>query len=329
MKAGRLLAVERFEVVDLDPPTPGHGEVVLRVAAAGICGTDRHLLRGEFPCRPPVTLGHELSGEVVALGEGVTGLAAGDPVSCDPNIACGACRPCLRGRVNLCERLVAVGVHRDGGFAEFVAVPAHRLLPLPPGLALRDAALAEPLACCLHAFDIAAPIAGERALVLGGGVIGLLCAQLALLAGAETLVATRSPARRRLAEGLGAATAASAAEAHAIWPGGADLVLECAGVAETAREAPLCAARGGRVILFGVLPRGEIVAFEPFDLLFREVDLRAAFLNPFTQGRALELLAAGRVRAGPLVTREAGREELPRLLSEAPGPAEVKTLVTD
>ncbi|MBP1804333.1 zinc-dependent alcohol dehydrogenase family protein [Rubellimicrobium aerolatum] len=328
MQAGRLIEVGQFEVMEVPEPVPAPGEVLVRVAAAGICGTDRHLLRGEFLGTPPVVLGHEFSGVVEALGEGVTGLQVGDRVACDPNIACGACPSCLRGRINLCERLVAVGVNRDGGFAELCAFPAHRAVPLPAGLGLREAALSEPLACCLHALDIAAPRPGERAIILGGGVIGLLCLQLCRLAGAEVLLVTRSPDRRRIAEGLGARTVALAEEARGVWPRGADLVLECAGVAETVAESPRLAARGGRVVIVGVLARGETVAIEPFDLLVREVDLRMAFVNPFTQGRAVQLLASGAIEADPLITREVGREELPGLLAARPGPSEVKVLVT-
>ncbi len=328
MQAGVLREVGRFEVGSVPDPQAGSGEVLIRVAAAGLCGTDRHLLRGEYMGRPPVILGHEFSGVVEAVGPDVTDLRPGDRVACDPNIACGGCPSCLRGRINLCENLVAVGVHRDGGFAELAAIPAHRALRLPEGLSLRDAALSEPLACCLHALDIGAPRPGDRVTILGGGVIGLLCLQLARLAGAEVTLVTRSPNRRRLAEDLGARAVATAQEASRALPRGAELVLECAGVAETVAEAPRLAARGGRVVVLGVLPRGEMVAIEPFDLLVREVDLRMAFVNPFTQSRALDLLASGAVRAAPLVTREAGREELPALLAANPGPAEVKVLVT-
>lgn len=328
MQAGKLLEVGDFRVIELPDPEPAPGEVLVRVAAAGVCGTDRHLLKGEFLGRPPVILGHEFSGTVEAVGEGVTTHKVGDRVACDPNIACGACPSCLNGRINLCENLVAVGVHRDGGFATFSTFPAHRALPLPKGLSLRDAALSEPLACCLHALDIGAPRPGERVTILGGGVIGLLCLQLARLAGAEALLVTRSPHRRRIAEEIGATTVGAAEEAAEVFPRGADLVLECAGVAETVAEAPRLAARGGRVVIVGVLARGETVPIEPFDLLVREVDLRMAFVNPFTQTRALALLAGGAIKAAPLVTREVGREELPAILAEKPGPAEVKVLVT-
>lgn len=328
MQAGKLLKVGRFEVLEVPDPVAGLGEVIIRVAAAGVCGTDRHLLLGEFTGRPPVILGHEFSGTVEAVGDGVTSHAFGDRVACDPNIACGACPPCRMGRINLCENLVAIGVHRDGGFAELCAFPAHRALKLPNGLSLRDAALSEPLACCLHALDIGAPKPGERVTILGGGVIGLLCLQLARLAGADVLMVTRSPQRRRIAEEFGALSVATPEEAASVFARGADLVLECAGVGDTVRQAPSLAARGGRVVIVGVLARGETVPIEPFDLLVREVDLRMAFVNPFTQGRAIELLASGAVKVAPLVTTEVGRTELPAILSSSPGPAEVKVLVT-
>ncbi|WP_210529819.1 alcohol dehydrogenase catalytic domain-containing protein [Rubellimicrobium arenae] len=329
MHAARLIDIGRMEVGGIPDPQPARGEVVVKVAAAGVCGTDRHILKGEFPSKPPVVLGHEFSGTVVAVGEGVTTHKVGDFVACDPNIACGSCPSCLLGRINLCENLVAVGIHRDGGFAEYSSIPAHRAVPLPAGLSLQAAAFSEPLACCVHALDIAAIRPGERAIIIGGGVIGLLCLQLARLAGAETMLITRSPDRRRIGETVGASlTAATPEEARSAWPRGADVVLECAGVAETMAEAPRLAARGGRVVIVGVLAKGEMVAFEPFDMLTREVDLRVAFVNPFTQSRALQLLASGAVQTRPLVTREVGRDELPAILAAKPGPTEVKVLVT-
>lgn len=329
MQAARFIEVGRMDVGGIPDPEPARGEVLVKVEAAGICGTDRHILKGEFPSRPPVVLGHEFAGTVIAIGEGVTTHKMGDLVACDPNIACGVCPSCLLGRVNLCENLVAVGVHRDGGFAEFSAFPAHRAIPLPAGLGLREAAFSEPLACCIHALDIAAIRPGERAIVIGGGVIGLLCVQLARLAGAEVMLLTRSSERRRIGESVGASlTVATPEEAKSAWPRGADVVLECAGVGQTVAEAPRLASRGGRVVIVGVLAQGETVPIEPFDLLVREVDLRVAFVNPFTQSRALQLLASGAIQTSRLVTREVGRAEIPAILASKPGPAEVKVLVS-
>mgnify|MGYP002785568752 CR=1 FL=1 len=327
MRAVRLQAVGEIRLAEVEAPLPGPGEVLVRVLAAGICGTDRHLFKGEFPCDPPVTLGHEFSGEVIARGDGAD-LATGTRIACDPNIACGSCDHCLRGRVNLCIRNVAIGIHRDGGLAEFATLPAHRALPVGD-LDPRHAAFAEPLACTLHGVDLGTPVPGERVLVIGGGVIGLLAVQLARNAGAEVTLLTRHPAKRALALRLGARhTAATETEARAALGAGADLVLECAGVAETVALSPRLARSGGRVVVLGVMPKGETVAIEPFDLLFREIALLHSFINPFTQGRAIGMLRSGAVDVAPLVSRVIALEDAPRAIAEPALPGEIKVLVS-
>jgi L-iditol 2-dehydrogenase len=326
MRAVRLQAAGRIEEVEVPTPSPARGEVLVRVLAAGICGTDRHLFKGEFPCRPPVTLGHEFCGEVVACGEGVR-MPPGTRIACDPNIACGTCDQCLRGRVNLCARNIAIGIHRDGGFADFATLPAHRALEVGD-LNPFHAAFAEPLACTLHGMDIGAPVPGETVIVLGGGVIGLLAVQLARNAGAEVVLVTRHAKKRALAKRLGAmATAATEAEALGYVPRGADLTLECAGVVETVEMAPRLTRAGGRIVILGVLPKGEKVWIEPFDLLFREVQLLHSFINPFTQGRAVAMLRRGQIDVAPLISRTIPLSEAPRAIAEAALPGEVKVLV--
>jgi L-iditol 2-dehydrogenase len=327
MRAVRLRAVGDIGLEDIDQPRPGPGEVLVRIHAAGICGTDRHLFKGEFPCQPPVTLGHEFCGEVIARGPGVA-LELGARIACDPNIACGTCAACLRGRVNLCARNVAIGIHRDGGFADCAVIPAHRALPVGD-LPATQAAFAEPLACTLHGLDLGAPVPGERVLVLGGGVIGLLAVALARNAGAEVTLLTRHPGKRDLALAMGArATAAAEGEARALLPGGADLVVECAGVADTVEMAPRLTRSGGRIVVLGVLPQGETVRIEPFDLLFREIQLLHSFLNPFTQGRAVGMLARAEVNLAPLISRVIPLEAAAQAIAEPPHPGEVKVLVT-
>lgn len=327
MRAVRLLSPGELRCVEVAVPEPGPGEVLVKVAAAGICGTDRHLYLGEFPSEPPVTLGHEFAGTIEAVGAGVD-LAPGAPVACDPNTWCGTCDACSRGRVNLCARNVATGIHRDGGFAEYAVFPAWKAVPLPAGLEITHGAFAEPLACTLHGVDVGAPRPGERVLVLGGGVIGLLAVQLARLAGAETMLLTRSEEKRALGARLGAAaTAATPEEARAIWPQGADLVLECAGVAATVKAAPTLARAGGRVVVLGVLAKGATVPIEPFDLLFREIRLDFAFINPFTTTRAAAHIASGAVEVAPLVSRTISLAEAPEVISNPARPGEVKVLI--
>jgi L-iditol 2-dehydrogenase len=327
MLATRLFALNDIRTVEVPIPKPAPGEVLVKVEACGICGTDRHLLHGTFPSKPPLTLGHEFSGIVVDVGAGVT-LAPGTRVACDPNTWCGQCENCLRGRVNLCLNNVATGIHRDGGFAEYCAYPAHKAHPLPLTLDPLHGAFCEPLACTIHGIDMGAPKAGERVMILGGGVIGMLALQLCLQAGAEVMMVTRQADKRALAAGLGAqATAATEDAARDLWPRGADLVVECAGVADTVEMAPRLTRSGGRVVILGVLAAGETVRIEPFDLLFREVQLLSSFINPFTQARAAEMIATGRIDVAPLVSRTLPLAEAAEAIIQPARPGEIRAIV--
>lgn len=334
MKAIRLEAIGKLFCRDVEMPVPGPDELLVRVEASGICGTDRHLFHGEFPCKPPVTLGHEFSGIIEAMGSAVSGFALGQRVTGDPNIACGRCPRCHEGRVNLCQHLQAIGIHRDGGLADYVVVPQKQAFLLSANLDPHHGAFCEPLACCIHGIDVAEMRAGSSVLVLGGGVIGLLTVQLARLAGATSVIlATRNKLKRDLAISLGATAAIDPsasdlqAEVSRLTGGGADVVMECAGVPETVEQAPRLARPGGRVVIVGVLAQGTKVAYEPFDLLFREIDIRTSFLNPFTHARAADLIANGNIKIEPLISRRIGIDEAPSVIANPPGPGEVKVLV--
>ncbi|MEM1428065.1 MAG: alcohol dehydrogenase catalytic domain-containing protein [Pseudomonadota bacterium] len=326
MMATRLFDVGDLRTVDVPEPQPGPGDIVVQVEAAGICGTDRHLFLGEFPSVPGTTLGHEFSGRVVEAG--ASGLAVGTRVTCDPNTWCGACAQCARGRVNLCQNNVATGIGRDGGFAEYCAFPAHKAHVLSQDLDPRFGAFCEPLACTLHGVDLGNLRPGERVLVIGGGVIGLLAVQLASIAGGDVTLLTRSAAKQGLGLSLGAhAVAGSEEEARDHWPDGADLVLECAGVAETVAMSPRLTRTGGRVVVLGVLPRGALVPIEPFDLLFREIQVHFSFLNPFTHARASHMIDSGEVHVAPLITRQISLAEAPEVISQAAPQGEVRAIV--
>jgi 2-desacetyl-2-hydroxyethyl bacteriochlorophyllide A dehydrogenase len=337
MKAMRLEATGRLFTREVEKPTPGPDELLVKVEACGVCGTDRHLFKGEFPCTPPVTLGHEFSGIVEELGAGVAGFAIGDRITGDPNIACGRCSQCVRGRVNLCRNLKAIGIHRDGGFADYVIVPQKQAFLLPSDLDPLHGAFCEPLACCLHGIDLADIRTGGSVVVLGGGVIGLLTVQLARLAGATTVIlVTRQASRRSLAEGLGATASVDPAAGDVIAqiagetglvPGGVDVVLECAGVGETVIQATKLVRPGGTAVILGVMPQGETIAIEPFDLLFREVKLVTSFLNPFTHRRAADLIASGMIEVETLISRKVSLDDAPEAVGNPPRPGEVKVLV--
>ncbi|MDX7951870.1 zinc-dependent alcohol dehydrogenase family protein [Lichenihabitans sp. Uapishka_5] len=336
MKAVRLEGLEQLFLRDVAPPEPGPGELLVRVEASGVCGTDRHLLHGSFPSTPPVTIGHEFCGIVEALGPGASGFAIGDRITADPNIVCGRCEPCQKGRINLCRNLRALGIQRDGGFATHAIVPQSQAYGLPASVKPEHGAFCEPIACCLHGIDMAQIQAGATVAVLGGGVIGLLTVQLARLAGARQVVlSTRQASRRRLAEDLGATATvdptagdpvAAISGPGGVLPGGADVVIECAGVPDTMRQMTHVARAGGTVVVLGVMPKGETVAWEPFDVLFRELRVLGSFINPFTHRRAAELVAAGTLQLDPLVTRRMGLDEVVNVVRQPAQPGEVKAM---
>ncbi|MER8435567.1 zinc-dependent alcohol dehydrogenase family protein [Mesorhizobium sp. M1312] len=337
MKAVRLEGVGSIALREVGKPSAGPGDLLVRIETCGVCGTDRHLFHGEFPCTPPVTLGHEFSGFVEAIGTAVSGFSIGDRVTGDPNIACGRCPHCHAGRTNLCHNLVAIGIRRDGGFAEYVVLPQKQAFLLPKDLKPTHGALCEPLGCCLHGMDLAQIRPGSSVAVLGGGVIGLLTVQLARLAGATTIIlSTRQASRRALAEELGATATVdpSACDiidtvvgASGLMPGGVDVVFECAGVRETVEQSMRLAKAGGKVVIVGVMPQGMKAEFEPFDLLFRELRVLGSFLNPFTHRRAADLIASGAIEIDKLISRQVTLEEAAAVIANPPAPGEVKVLV--
>ncbi len=206
--------------------------------------------------------------------------------------------------------------------------PAHKAVALSAALDPLFGAFCEPLACTLHGMDLGAAQAGERVIVIGGGVIGLMALQIAHLAGAEVMMLTRSAAKQALARKLGADLAVgSEAEARDLWPQGADLVVECAGVADTVALAPRLARNGGRVVILGVLPSGETVPFEPFDLLFREIQMYFSFLNPFTHARAARMIDSGSVEIAPMISRTISLPEAAEAIANPALPGDVRAIV--
>lgn len=335
MQAARLVSVGTMVLEEIEKPDPGPGDLLVRVRACGICGSDRHMFRGEYPTALPVTLGHEFCGVVEAVGEG-TRFAPGTLITGDPNVSCGHCAYCRDGRPNLCDKLTAIGVLRDGGLADYVIVPQGQAIELPAGLSPLHGAFSEPLACCLHGLDVARIRPGDSVAVLGGGVIGLLMVQLARLAGATTIIlSTRQKPRRELAEELGATHTVDAATTDVVAaiagpggmvPGGVDVVLECAGVAETFRQGLAAARRGGAMVIFGVMPSGEEVAVSPYELLVKELRLESAWLNPLTHARAARMIAAGVLELDRLITRTIPLAEVPAVIGAAPAAGEIKII---
>ncbi len=334
MRAARLVATGDIQIMDVAKPEPGPTDLLVKVEACGLCGSDRHMFKGEYPTALPVTLGHEFAGIVEAVGAKVKEFAPGARVTGDPNISCGHCAHCLAGRPNLCAELTAIGVFRDGGFADYVIVPQGQAVRLPEALNPLHGAFCEPVGCCLHALDVARITPGASVAIFGGGVIGLLMVELVKLAGAGTIIlSTRQKPRRELAERLGAthtvdASGDAVADIHRLLPDGVDVSIECAGVAETFSQSIAATRRGGTVVIFGVMPQGEMVSVSPYDLLVKELRLESAWLNPATHARAAQLVASNALALDALITRTIPLRDLPAVLRAPPAFGEVKIMVT-
>jgi len=312
MLAAVLEEVRKLSSRQVPDPGPGPGQVLIKIRACGVCGTDLKLYRGDYSARVPVILGHEFAGEVAAIGEGVEGIAVGDPVVVDPNESCGKCEWCRTARPTFCREIAGYGVFRDGGFAEMCVVGERSVYRIPTSLAFEEAAFCEPVSCVVHCISRACIEPGDSVLVIGAGPTGLIMTQMARLAGANPLiVAGRSRWKLGLAERLGATHAVESGDddqlerqVRNITGGrGADIVIEAVGTPETVRLAIRLASRGGRVVIFGFSPENALATFSPFEVLSRELTILGSWVNPYTFQRAVDLLASGALDVKSLISR--------------------------
>ncbi len=251
MRAVRYRGPRQVALLQVSRPQPGPGEVLLRVRAAGICGSDLHWYRGEWE-QLPTTPGHEVGAVVAALGEGVSSLAIGQPVCLEPLVRCGRCPQCRDGAYNYCERFTLLGGIRNGGMADYVVAPAYAVYPLPPEVPPEQGSLVEPLAVATHALRQAPPVPGEAVLVIGAGTIGLAATTVAHDLGARVSVIARHPHQARVAQALGAE--------HLAAPGDAvpldhfSVVVETAGTDQALALATSACRRRGAILTLASAP---------------------------------------------------------------------------
>jgi 2-desacetyl-2-hydroxyethyl bacteriochlorophyllide A dehydrogenase len=294
---------DQLQVCDVPEPICAPGEVIVRVAACGICGSELGSFAHRSPRRPPpLVMGHEFSGTIAAVGEGVTGIEVGDRVVVNSLVHCGACDLCRRDLSHLCRHRQVFGMHRPGAFAERVAAPARVVYPLPENVSFADGALAEPLANALHVFSLVRGPAPEQVLIFGAGTIGLMCLQAARVAGARRVVVTDThPQRRRIALSLGAGEALDpraipisewAIDASA---GGFDLAIDAVGAAETKRDAVRSVRPGGEAVWIGL--HEDESPFHSYDLILSERRLTGSYgATEADLRRAIDWLLAGKIR---------------------------------
>lgn len=334
MKALLLSEYKHLAVVDLPTPVPGPLEILVRVAACGICGSDVHGYDGASGRRiPPIVMGHEASGVVAALGSAVSGFAVGDRVTFDSTVYCGECAFCRRGEINLCDDRQVVGVSCDeysraGAFAEYVAVPSRILYRLPDALEFSDAAMLEAVSVALHAVRISELQGGETALVIGAGMIGLLLLQAARVGGcSQVFVADIDETRLALASKLGAdeALKASGAELARSILGltgdrGVDVVFEAVGRNETVNGAIDCVRKGGKVTLVGNIAREITLPLQR--VVVGQIRLQGSCASAGEYTEAMELVSSRKIKVEPLITAvaplSAGPEWFSRLYAREP-----------
>jgi L-iditol 2-dehydrogenase len=314
MKALLLSEYNKLTVTEQPTPEPGPAELLIQVAACGICGSDVHGYDGSTGRRiPPIVMGHEAAGIVTAVGAEVRNFVPGDRVTFDSTVYCGACDFCLKGEINLCDNRQVIGVscaefRRAGAFAEFIAVPAHIAYKLPDSFALSDAAMLEAVSVALHGVAVTQMKGGETVLVIGAGMIGLLLLQAARAAGASRIFISDVDATRlKLAATLGADCTIQATGAALINEilqltdgRGVDVVLEAVGRDETISSAIDCVRNGGTVTLVGnitpqvTLPLQKVVS--------RQIRLQGSCASAGEYPQAIELIANGKIKVKPLIT---------------------------
>jgi 2-desacetyl-2-hydroxyethyl bacteriochlorophyllide A dehydrogenase len=293
MKAAVITGVGTVEIAEVPDPTPGPQEVVVEVAACGLCGTDLHILQGEFAPTLPVVPGHEFAGRIVAVGSQVTGLATGDRVAVDPSLYCNACHYCRIGRNNLCERWNAIGVTTSGGAAEYAVAPAANCVKLPSHVRTEDAALIEPLSCAVRGYDILRSQLASHVLIYGSGTMGLMMMQLAKRTGAVTVdMVDINPERLETAVRLGCDAAVTSAD-EIERPYGWDVVIDATGNEKAIQDALGRVGKGGTYLQFGVSDYAARAVIEPYRIYNQEITITGSMAVLHSYERAAELFATG------------------------------------
>jgi L-iditol 2-dehydrogenase len=324
MNALLLSEYRQLKLEDLPTPVCGPREVLIQVAACGICGSDVHGYDGSSGRRiPPIVMGHEAAGTVAAIGPEVTAFAPGDRVTFDSTIYCAQCEFCLRGEVNLCNVRQVLGVscadyRRPGAFAEYIAVPYHILYRLPPTLSFADAAMLEAVSVALHAVKLSPIAPGDTALVLGAGMIGLLLLQAARAAGcSRVFIADVDPTRLALAGTLGADRTIQTPQTNLVDEilrltngRGVDIAFEAVGREETVAAAIDSVRKGGAVTLVGNIASQVSIPLQK--VVTRQIRLQGSCASAGEYPEAMELVASGKIKVAPMISAVAPLHDGPR-----------------
>jgi L-iditol 2-dehydrogenase len=322
MKAMVLEGKKKIELKDIEKPTPGLNDVIVRIKATSICGTDLHLYQGLLPAKVPMVLGHEASGEITEVGANVKSAKVGEKVYIDPILTCGECRLCTIGRYNVCENRRVIGHDiAEGTFCEYVRVPETNVFAIPKTISFEEAALIETTSVAVHSVKRARIDLGDNVAILGAGPIGLLAIQAARIAGAgATIVTEIQPNRIKLADQLGADEVIDASQGDVekkimeLTNGvGPDVVMEVIGRPDTVEQAIRLVRKGGRVVVVGLttIP----AKLEILLLTRRELEIIGSNAYMMKVERVGEMVGSGKINVKPLITHHMPLEKLPEALA--------------
>ncbi|MBT9776366.1 alcohol dehydrogenase catalytic domain-containing protein [Clostridium sp. MCC353] len=326
MKSAVFYGKHDLRVEESPLPEVGEKDVLIEVKACGVCGTDVHIYEGDkgaADVTPPTILGHEFSGVIAEVGSQVTKFKAGDRVCIDPNCYCGSCDFCRNGLAHYCTDMIGYGTTVNGGFAQFCSVNERQVYLLGENTSFEQGAMAEPAACCLHGIDMCEIRPGSSVVVIGGGMIGLLMLQLARLAGASRIALVEPvESKRQVALKLGADLVIDPLnediknklkENGMTW---VNAVIECVGKPATISQAIDIVGNTGVVMMFGLTKPDETISVKPFEIFQKEIVLKASYINPYTQKRALELIDSGRLDVSSMICEVCGLDGLEGILSD-------------
>lgn len=311
MKAAVYHGVHDLRVEEVPVRELEEKEVLIQVKYCGVCGTDMHIFNGDggsFEVTPPLIPGHEFSGVVAKVGAKVTAVKVGDRVSGDPNDMCGECYFCKNAMQHFCTNNIGVGTTVDGGFAEYVIMREKQVYKFSEDLSFIEAAMAEPISCCLHGIDLCNIKAGCTVLVMGGGPIGMIMLQLAKHAGAAKLILSEPvPEKREQALKLGATKTINPLEedVEAVlseYCENVDVVIECVGNIHTQADAVRFAGKGATIMYFGLAAPDASFPLKPDDVFKKELTITSSFINPYTFERAVSVLESHTIELESLIT---------------------------
>jgi len=325
MKAAILTEVGKLVVTDTDTPICGKEDVLIEVKLGGICGSDHTLYHGRFGVPLPVIPGHEAVGVIEATGEGVSGIEPGQRVTIQPNFSCGRCVLCAAGHGNTCPSKIRLGVDTDGVFAEFVKAPARYVWKVPNALPDEVAVFTEPLAVGVHAMRITSPNPGDKVLIFGAGIMGLLVMQLAVSRGARVTACDLAEKRLSLARQLGAESVIGPDAAHEDFANAFDVVYETSGVPMALDRVIRWAAPLGKIVVLSLPGKEHAI---PIDMIVRkELMIRGSLIYTDEFPEAIDILQSGKVQTTPLATGKVALSALDQALGAFASPERIKTLV--